>query len=126
MIGGADIVIPANGDPAALDACARVVERYWPHARFENAVTGDKFGSYIEIPIGRVRELLVYVDAEAERKWDADSPDSPLNSMLYLILSQESITAVLDSPDTPEMSSMLDSMRAALGMDILNTYAEAA
>jgi hypothetical protein len=126
MIGGNDIVIPAVGDPAALEACARIVQRHWPQARFEDAVTGDKYRWYGDIPLGRVQELLAYPDAQAEAAWDADSADSPPNSMLYLILSPESVTAVLDDPNTADMRSLLASIRQLLWLDILNTYAEAA
>ena len=98
MIGGKDIVIPAAGSPAALDACVRVVQKQWPDAQFEDAETGDKFASYGNIPLGRVRQLLAYPNAEAEALWDADSSDSPVNSLLYLILGDHSVTAILDTP----------------------------
>jgi hypothetical protein len=126
MIGGTDIVIPAVGDSPALDACARIVQRRWPHATFENAVTGEKYARYSEIPLGRVRELLAYPDASAEAAWDADSPDSPANSMLYLILSPDSVTVVLDEPNAPDMQAMLEAFRTVLETDILNTFAGAA
>ncbi len=125
MIGGNDIVIPAVDDPAALEACIRIVQRHWPHARFEDAVTGDKYNCCAEIPLGHVHEVLVYPDADAEARWDADSPDSPPNSMLYLILSPNFITMVLDDPNTAEMRSILESIRGIM-WDILNTYSEAA
>ncbi len=51
MIGGNDIVIPAVGDSAALEACLRIVQRHWPHARFEDAITGDKYSRYGDIPL---------------------------------------------------------------------------
>src|SRR5262249_8103633 len=98
MIGGTDIVIPAVGGPDDLDACARIVQCLWPHAQFEDAVTGEKYAGYADIPLGRVRELFAYRDESAEAAWDADSPDSPPNSMLYLILSPDSVTVVLDDP----------------------------
>jgi hypothetical protein len=126
MIGGTDIVIPALGGPEALDACVRIVQRHWPQARFEDAVTGDKYRSYGELPMGRVRQLLVYPNVEAEAAWDADDPDSPPNSMLYLILSPTDITAVLDDPAAADMQAILASIRTVLRMDILNTLAEAA
>lgn len=126
MIGGNDIVIPAVGDPAALEACARIIQRHWPHARFEDAETGDKYSWYGEIPLGHVRELLAYPDPRAEAAWDTDSPDSPPNSLLYLILSPEFVTAVLDDPGTAEMRSILGSIQTMLWQDILNTYARAA
>ena len=126
MIGGNDIVFPAVGDPAALEACARIVARQWPDIRFEDAVTGDKFRQLSDIPFGRVRELLAYPNANAEAAWDADSPHSPENSMLYLIVRPEDITVVLDNPDTAEMRSILDAIHDLLWTDILFTYARAA
>ncbi|HQU44156.1 MAG TPA: hypothetical protein PK867_15155 [Pirellulales bacterium] len=126
MIGGTDIIIPATGDPAALDICARIVRRYWPQARFEDAVTGEKYAQYGEIPLGCVRELLVYRDAHAESAWDADDANSPENSMLYLILSGDSITVVLDDPDAADMRSIVGSLRTSLEAAIQRTYAAAA
>jgi len=126
MIGGDDIVIPAVGDPAALEACVRIVQRHWPHARFEDAITGDKYSRCGEIPLGRVREVLVYPNADAEAAWDADNPGSPPNSMLYLILSTDFITVVVDDPTTADMRSILDSIRKMMWIDILDTYGEAA
>ena len=129
MIGGKDIVIPATGTPASLDACARVVRQQWPAARFEDAETGEKYTSYGDIPFGRIRQLLAYPDAKAEALWDADSPDSPINSMLYLILGENSLTAVLDDPHTGEMPAILEGIKMMMKMEILNTdadrYAEA-
>ena len=111
MIGGSDIVFPAVGDSAALEACARIVGRHWPNIRFEDAITGDKYQRLGDIPFGRVRELLAYLDSGAEAAWDADSPDSPENSMLYLIVRPQDVTVVLDNPNTPEMRSILESIR---------------
>ena len=110
MIGGNDIVFPAVGDPAALEACARIVARHWPTIRFEDAITGDKYQGLCDVPFGMVRELLAYPNANAEAAWDADSPDSPENTMLYLIVRPEDITVIVDNPDTAEMRSMLGGM----------------
>lgn len=126
MIGGIDILIPSTGDEAALDICARIVRHFWPCARFEDAVTADKYERYGEIPLGLIHELLVYRDAQAERAWDADDPNSPDNSMLYLIRSPNSITVVLDDPDTAEMRSIVTSLRVSLQAAIPRTYADAA
>jgi len=124
VIGGTDIVIPATGSPEALDACARIVGRYWPSARYEDAFTGEKYSHYSDVPIGNIRELLIYPDASAEAAWDADSPESPPNSMIYLLLSAASVTAVVDDPRAAGMTPILESIRNILGMDILNTEAE--
>ena len=126
MIGGNDIEIPAVGDPVALEVCARIIQRHWPNARFEDAETGDRYHRHTEIPLGHVRELLVYPDEKAEAAWDADSPDSPLNSMLYLILRAASVTVVLDDPGTDEMRSLLESIRSMLWHDIAISYKRAA
>jgi len=120
VIGGSDIVFPAVGDSAALEACAQIVGRRWPNIRFEDAVTGDKYPRLGDIPLGRVRELLVYRDADAEAAWDGDSPDSPENSMLTLIVRPEDITVVLDNPDTADVRSILDAIHDWLWTDILN------
>ena len=130
MIGGKDIVIPAVGSPASLDACARVVQRQWPRARFEDAETAEKYSSYGAIPFGRVRQLLAYPNAQAEASWDTDSAESPINSILYLILGEHSVTAVMDDPSFGEMPAILDGIKRMMEMEILNTdafcYAEAA
>jgi hypothetical protein len=126
MIGGNDIVFPAVGDPASLEACARIVGRHWPDVRFEDAITGDKYRHLAEIPFGKVRELLVYPNADAEAAWDADSPESAENSMLCLIVRSEDLTVVLDNPDTAEMRAILGAIHDLLWTDILFTYARAA
>lgn len=128
MIGGNDIVFPAVGDSAALEACARIVGRHWPDARFEDAITGDKYQRLGDIPFGRVRELLAYPSASAEAAWDAETADCSENSMLYLIARLEDITVVIDNPETAEMRSILNAISDLLrsGFDILFTYAKAA
>jgi hypothetical protein len=47
-----------------------------------------------------------------------------VNPMIYLILSPNSVTVVLDDPAAPEIRSILESMRSTLGMDIPNAEAE--
>jgi hypothetical protein len=94
-------------------------------------VTGDKYRDYGDIPFGNTRELIIYADAGVEAAWDADSPESPPNSMIYLLLASNSVTAVVDDPGAVAMRSFLESIRRVLGMDILNTevdivFAEAA
>lgn len=126
MIGGNDIVFPAVGDSASLEACARIVKRHWPNARFEDAITGDKYHRLYEIPFGRLRELLAYPNADAEATWDADNPGFVENSMLYLIVRPEDITVVVDNPGTAEMQSILGAIRDLLWTDILSNYARAA
>ena len=124
MIGGSDIVIPAIGDPGALDACSRIIRRYWPSAKFEDAITGAKYGDYAALPTGTLTELLVYHDPLSETAWDNGMPDAGTNTMIYLILSPTYVTAVVDEPDAPEMRLILASIKSMLRMEILNTAAE--
>jgi hypothetical protein len=126
MIGGHDVVFPAVGDSATLEACARIVERFWPDVRFEDAITGDKYRRLGDIPFGMVCELLVYPNAEAEAAWDADLPGSPENSMLSLIIRPEDITVVLDNPQTAEMQSLLSMIHDWLRTDMHLRFARAA
>jgi hypothetical protein len=126
MIAGNDVVFSAVGDATALEGCARIVARHWRSARFEDAVTGEKYERPSDIPFGAVRELLAYINAEAEAAWDADSADSPENSMLYFIARPDDITVVVDNPDAAEMRSILEAIRELLWTDILNTYKRAA
>jgi hypothetical protein len=124
MIGGTDIVIPVADDLTALDACVRIVRSYWPRASFEDALTGRKYRRYADVPIGVLRELFAYRDVSAEAAWDAGAPDVAANMMMYLILSDDFVTAVVDDPSTVEMRSILDSIREVLRMDIMSTKAE--
>jgi len=126
MIGGNDIVFGAVGDPASLEACARIIRKRWPRVRFEDAVTGDKYAMLIDVPFGEVRELLAYPSEEAEAAWDSDSQESPENSMLYVIVREEDITVVLDNPLTADMQFILEGIRGVLWTYIESTYARAA
>jgi hypothetical protein len=126
MIGGTDIVIPTKGDPECLDACVRMIREYWPHARFEDALTGEKYDQYEELPFGRLRELFVYPDELAETAWDQGDANAATNSMFYLILSPDHVTVILDDPKTESMQAIMESIRIILAKDVLNICAEAA
>lgn len=126
MIGGTDIVIPAVGDAATLDACVRIVQRLWPSARFEDAETGEKYDRYDDIPLGRVRQLFAYPDGQAEAAWDAGDPDTPANSMLYFLLSPDFVTVVVDDPAAPDMRVTLDAIRGIIRDRILSPDIEEA
>jgi hypothetical protein len=97
------------------------VQRQWPSARFEDAETGTKYSSQSKIPIAQVHQLLAYPDAEAERLWDNDSPNSPANSMMQVIVGEQSITVVVDDPQLGEMPAILEGIRAGLEMEILKS-----
>jgi hypothetical protein len=126
MIGGNDIVIRSVGDSASLEACARIIRRCWPHVRFEDAVTGEKYARMTDVPFGTVRELLAYPSEEAEACWDADRTDSPENSMLYIIARENDVTVVLDNPGTADMQLILEGIHGVLWAYVESTFARAA
>ena len=111
MIGGTDIVIPAKGDSETLDACVRMIREFWPEARFEDALTGEKYSRYTDVPIERLGELFVYPDVIAETLWDRGDANAAANSMVYLVLSPENVTVVADDPTAEPIKSMLESIR---------------
>lgn len=124
MIGGNDVVFGAVGDSASLEACARIIRKCWPDVRFEDAVTGAKYSRTADVPFGSIKELLAYPNQEAEACWDSDSPDSPENSMLSIIVRERDVTVVLDNPCTPEMRSILEGIRGALWTYVEATYTD--
>ena len=124
VIGGTDVIIPATGDTASLDTCARIIQRYWPRARFEDVLTGQKIRQLWRDPGWARARAFRLPDASAEAAWDAESDVAARNSMIYLILTPQFVTAVLDYPHAPEMRPIIDSIRDALSMDILNTDAD--
>src|SRR5438552_17409354 len=115
MIGGTDIVIPAGGGHAPLDICLRVIRRYWPHAAFEDALTGDRVERYESLPIGRLQEVLVYQNSIAAQDWDEKGADPSLyNTMIHVLLADSSVTAVVDNAADQAMRDLLESIRFAL------------
>lgn len=125
MIGGSDVVFPAVGNSASLEACARIVARQWPNVRFEDAILGVKYQRLADIPFGHVKELLAYRDAAAESAWDNDRLDTPENVLLNLIVRPDDITVVVDNPKAREMHSLLQAIHDLL-WDVMNTYQRAA
>jgi hypothetical protein len=119
MIGGTDIVIPTGGGKAPLDISLRVIRRYWPHAVFEDALTGDRVEHYELLPIGRLSEVLTYRSSQIAQEWDEKGADPSLgNTMIHLLLGESSLTAVVDNAAEQPMRELLESIRFALWMDI--------
>jgi hypothetical protein len=116
MIGGVDIVIPTGGSHAPLEICLRVIRRYWPQAVFEDALTGDQYDRYESLPMGRLKEVLVYQNSAAAKEWEEKGADLSLgNTMIHLLLGEKTLTAVVDNPAEQTMRALLDSIQAALG-----------
>src|SRR5437879_1348381 len=97
MIGGNDVIIPTATGDAALDICLRVIRRYWPQAVFEDALTCERTERYELLPIGRLKEVLVYRSSAAAQEWDEKGADPSLsNTMIHLLPGVENVTAVMD------------------------------
>jgi len=115
MIGGTDIVIPTGGGHAPLDLCLRVMRHYWREAVFEDALTGDRYDRYESLPIGRLKEILVYQNGAAAKEWDKKGADPSLeNTMIHLLLGEKTLTTVVDNVDEPGMRGLLDAIQLAL------------
>jgi hypothetical protein len=72
-----------------------------------------------------MREVFVYRNPTAEAAWGADEPEASLNTMIYLILSDKYVTAVVDDPNAPEIKPILQSIQEALAKDSQKNHAEA-
>lgn len=114
MIGGCDLVMPTRAGASALDACARVILAYWPNAVFEDANSDARFASFAAIPFGQLKGLLVHRDAESAHEWTITSSETPACTLIYLILSADSITAVVDDAEAPALRPILDSIQRML------------
>jgi hypothetical protein len=125
MIGGTDIVMPTRGGDVALDICIRVIRRYWPQAVFEDALTGRRVERYELLPIGGLKEVLVYHNSAAAQEWDDKGADPSLgNTMIHLLVGEGSVTAVIDNATDQAIQQLLQSLRSALHLDILNLRAD--
>ena len=124
MIGGTDIVIKRRGEDADLDRCLRAIRRYWPHAVFDDALTGDRYDRYELLPVGRLTETLVYQDGAKAMEWDEKGADPALtNTMIHLILSDKGITVVVDDAADQFIQRLLRSIKSSLRIDILKGQA---
>jgi hypothetical protein len=125
MIGGIDIEIPTKAGERSLQVAVRAMIQCWPRAVFENGLTGERYDNFWHIPFGvELEEIFVYRDSHAAGVWDAEGaiPDV-YNTMVHVIVNEESITVVMDVRDAvAEM--VLSAISSALSDDIL--YLEAA
>jgi hypothetical protein len=126
VIGGTDIVIPARANSESIDACARIIREYWPEVTFENALTGEQYLHYKDLPFGQIKELLVYPNRSAQEAWDRGDESAPTNSMMQILLSPTNVTLVVDDPRADQMCSILESIRECLVPEFGRVFTEAA
>ena len=70
MIGGIDVQIPTRCGPLSTEVAVRAVRQRWPHAEYENGVTGERYSEFCRIPFGQVEEIFVYRDRASADSWD--------------------------------------------------------
>jgi len=127
MIGGVDVRIPTQAGDSALVAAARAVLRAWPHAVFEDGVTGRRYPSFWPTPLDRLEEVFIYRDESAADLWDDEGAvPSALNSMIHVISEEGFTTVVVDDPHDATMEAMIESISRGLNLDLFNFAAEAA
>ena len=98
--------------------------QHWPRAVFEDAVTGDRYNHFWEIPFGDVEELFVYRDEKAADDWDELGAVPELeNSMVHLLTDDGLVTAVIDARDA-DTDRIIEAITSGLSDSIL--YLEAA
>jgi hypothetical protein len=121
MIGGTDRVIPTKAGITALDVCVRVILREWPQAVFEDATSGVIYRTYDSLPFRDIKELFVYRDRDFAQRWDEHGATPELaNTMVHLLGRPDDLTVVADSFASGSVRRILQSIEAALHMDILN------
>jgi hypothetical protein len=114
MIGGIDVAIPTNCGPMSIEIAVRAIRQRWPHAEYENGITGDRYHEFGQIPFGKLEEIFVYRDGAAADRWDADGAIPSLrNTMIHLVADPELVTVVVDERDA-EMEAIVTAISSAL------------
>ena len=72
MIGGIDIPIPTTAGPNSIEVAVRAIRQKWPHAEYENGLTGERYSQFCQIPFGEIEEIFVYRDHESADLWEAE------------------------------------------------------
>jgi hypothetical protein len=100
MIGGIDIHIRTMAGDRSIEVAVRAVRLQWPNAVFENALTGERYESFWQIPFAEIEELFVYRDAALADAWDAlGAVTSVLNTMIHILSDRSTLTIVIDERD---------------------------
>ncbi len=115
MIGGDDFSISISSRHQALDLALRLVGKMWDGVVFEDAKTGELFSNIELTDLDRRNEILAYktrncVDAWREFGFD----DSLAGTLIHVLVSDNSLTVVLDSPPSAETLAYLESLKATL------------
>lgn len=118
MIGGIDVHLPTRAGASSIEVAVRAVRQRWPVATFENALTGEQYPHFGQIPFGEIQELFVYRDSAAAEKWDVDGAVPEVyNTMLHLIPDDNLLTVVVDERNAA-MNELLAAIQSGLRDEI--------
>ena len=124
MIGGIDIEIPTKCGTSSIEVAVRATRQRWPHAGFENGISGDRYHHFWQIPFGDIEEIFVYRDSDSADRWDKEGAIPELfNTMIHIIADQDMITVVVDERDAL-IEEIVAAISSALGDDIFYVPAE--
>ncbi len=116
MIGGADIVLHGPTRAHDTDLLVRGIRGEWPSAMIQYADEDDAASIRdFHFPVIGPAELMVYRDLASYQSWQAKGATAEnQDSMIHLIVSDNSVTLVVDRPNSALASlarELLDSLR---------------
>ena len=127
MIGGHDISLLSDTPAQATEGTVRLALALWRDAVVEDAETGELLGSVIGTDRELPSEILIYRNAFARDCWVAHGavPENA-SSMIHVVRDEDSVTVIVDDPDTQEMAALLEAVRDHVYQDIFWMRAGAA
>lgn len=113
MIGGKDIVVQTSGPAELAEHLLKLLRDDWPEMIVEDADTGE----IIEMTIPHLnlvpREFFVYQNLEMKDLWDEEGACvSNKNTMVHVLLQDDSITIVVDDTSTKMNQNMLGAIQS--------------
>lgn len=102
MIGGADIVLHGQTKAHDTDLLVRSIRREWPSAVIQRADEDEAIPiRNFRFPIIGSAELIVYRDSGSHQSWTSNGATADnQDTMIHLIVSDDSVTFVVDRPDS--------------------------
>ncbi len=117
MIGGADLVLRGRTRAHDTDILVRGIRSEWPDAMIQHADEGDAAPiRSFRLPVSGPAELIVYRDRSSYQSWrDHGATMDNQDAMLHVIVSDDSVTLVVDRPASALAKvacDLLDALRA--------------
>jgi hypothetical protein len=115
MIGGRDILIEIPAGAAAIDFALRAIRFYWPLAVFEDANADAPAVEYASLDFSKLFEVMAYKSQNAWQSWEKLGADPSLDgTMIHLIASGNNLTVVVDNQPSPEVLTIVETIRTGL------------